>query len=255
MKLDYDLKHCFANRFAHVDPVSFEYFVADLFRKKGYKATVTSQSGDFGADIIAEQTGRKIAVQVKRHSEDNTVGVQAITHLNGGKEYYSCHGAICVTTSSYSQPAIEMASRLGVELWDWDRLKQEIAKIAEYNNDWGVSLDTGHTSSADDPATLSKSEAATYVRDAIRRGAIILGSPVDWLNIELVEGRIDAVKRKGRWCIPREALLSRLDEEYPRAVDTSCESTTDAQKPSMSAWAWVVIAIIVLMLLARACNG
>ncbi len=101
-----------------LSPQEFEHFVAEVFRRKGYLAEVTSFSGDFGADIIVTSDIAKAVVQVKQFDPAYKVGVKDVTHLIGSKQFYSCDSAIVITSGTYTKAAREMAAKTGVQLWD-----------------------------------------------------------------------------------------------------------------------------------------
>lgn len=52
-----------------MDGCQFEYFLADLYQKLGYKIQLTSSTGDYGADlIIKSNVGEQTVIQAKRYS-------------------------------------------------------------------------------------------------------------------------------------------------------------------------------------------
>ncbi|KUH33189.1 hypothetical protein APY94_06630 [Thermococcus celericrescens] len=124
---------------------SLERAVAEALQNKGFKVILTPASGDFGADIIAEKDGRKIAIQVKNTKDK--VGVKAIQEVLGGKEYYKCHEAWVVSKSGFTRNAWELADRANVKLIHADELvasgdkkrEAEEVVIEEYlpHNDYG----------------------------------------------------------------------------------------------------------------------
>ena len=58
---------CTLDYWMSLDGHQFEDEVASVFRRNGYKATVSKQGGDGGIDIILEKDGVKTAVQCKAH--------------------------------------------------------------------------------------------------------------------------------------------------------------------------------------------
>ena len=121
------LKFAMPQKFQDFTPTDFENFITQLFTDNGYKATRTPASGDFGADVIIEKDNEKTAVQIKRYADPNKVGVQDVNQALGSKDYYNCNKAIIITTSSYTNPAIELAKKAQAELWDWNRLQKLIS--------------------------------------------------------------------------------------------------------------------------------
>ena len=65
----------------------FEYYCAELLRKKGFiDVEVTKGSGDYGADILAEKDGVTYAIQCKCYTAP--IGVKAIQEAYAGRDYY-----------------------------------------------------------------------------------------------------------------------------------------------------------------------
>ena len=102
----------------------FEQFVANLFNKMGYDATVTKHSGDQGIDVLAEKNGTKIGIQAKCYS--GSVGNSAIQEAVAGKSYYRVDKVIVVTNNFFTPSAIELAQVNDVILWDRSILKEKI---------------------------------------------------------------------------------------------------------------------------------
>ena len=110
------------NRFSNFSPYDFEDFIAQLFKDNGYKVEGTNYSGDYGADVIVLKDGVKTAIQVKRYSSTNKVGVKDINQIIGGKEYHKCDKAMVVCTSDYTKQGKNLSSEANVELWNWEDL-------------------------------------------------------------------------------------------------------------------------------------
>ena len=106
----------------------FEYFIASLFKKMGYKTYVTKSSGDQGVDIIAQNNVFKIAIQTKCYH--NRVGNKAIQEVTAGMRYYGCNKGMVITNSYFTNSAIELANANDIELWDRHTLEE---KIKRYN--------------------------------------------------------------------------------------------------------------------------
>ena len=109
-----------------MDGLEFEKFIKNLFQKKGYKTRLTKKSKDEGGDIIVYNGYDSIAIQSKRWNK--TVRVNAIQEAHTAKDIYDTERAMVITNSSFSDDAIKMADKLNIELWDRNRLIQEIMK-------------------------------------------------------------------------------------------------------------------------------
>jgi len=123
------LKESIPNRFLNLSPHDFEKFISQMFQDLDFTAEMTKLTGDFGADIILKKADHKIAVQVKRYDWNNRVGVKDINQAIGAKDYYGCDDVIVITTSEFTDQGIALAKRANVQLWNWDRLHQEIKNL------------------------------------------------------------------------------------------------------------------------------
>ena len=102
------------NRFSDFSPYDFEDFIAQLFKDNGYDVEGTNYSGDYGADVITSKNGIKTAIQVKRYSKTNKVGVKDINQIIGGKEFHKCDKAMVVCTSDYTKQGIKLSKEADV---------------------------------------------------------------------------------------------------------------------------------------------
>jgi len=95
----------------------FEYYCADLLRRAGFlEVEVTRGSGDYGVDILAELGGVTYAVQCKRY--DGPVGVKAVQEAYAGRDYYDRMVGVVMTNQYFTRPAVEVAQKLKILLWD-----------------------------------------------------------------------------------------------------------------------------------------
>ena len=95
----------------------FEYYCADLLKANGFlEVEVTKGSGDFGADILAEKDGVTYAVQCKCY--DKPIGVKAVQEVYAGRDYYDRMVGVVMTNQYFTQPAVELAKKLNIMLWD-----------------------------------------------------------------------------------------------------------------------------------------
>ncbi len=95
----------------------FEYYCADLLSANGFlEVEVTKGSGDFGADILAEKDGVTYAVQCKCY--DKPIGVKAVQEVYAGRDFYDRMVGVVMTNQYFTQPAVELAKKLNIMLWD-----------------------------------------------------------------------------------------------------------------------------------------
>lgn len=95
----------------------FEYFCADLLRKKGFlDVEVTRGSGDYGVDILAEKDGVTYAVQCKCYNAP--IGVKAVQEAYAGRDYYDRMVGAVMTNQYFTSAAVAAAGKLKILLWD-----------------------------------------------------------------------------------------------------------------------------------------
>lgn len=101
---------------AEMTGLEYEAYVASRLKKMGYKnISVTSGSGDYGADVIAyDIKGNKTCFQCKKYQ--GSVGVSAVQEIIAAKTYYNCVKAIVVTTATFTNNAKKLAEKAGVSL-------------------------------------------------------------------------------------------------------------------------------------------
>lgn len=95
----------------------FEYYCADLLKEKGFlEVQVTNGSRDYGVDILAEKDGVTYAIQCKCYS--TPVGVTAVQEAYAGRDYYDRMVGVVLTNQYFTAPAVEVAKKLKIMLWD-----------------------------------------------------------------------------------------------------------------------------------------
>ena len=97
---------------------NFEKAVGELYRRLGYKVTVTQGTGDGGVDLILKKDREKIIVQCKAHKHQ--VGPEPVRALWGVREDFGANSAIFVAYSGVTQ---------GV----WDFIKGKRLRIVDVN--------------------------------------------------------------------------------------------------------------------------
>lgn len=117
------------------DGFEFESYIASLLKKNDFEnVEVTKKSGDYGIDVLAKKDKIKYAIQCKLYSQP--VGNKAIQEASAGKKYYNCHIAIVATNNGFTRNAIELADKIGVVLWDRDKIlsMEKVLKLDNYND-------------------------------------------------------------------------------------------------------------------------
>lgn len=95
----------------------FEYFCAELLKKNGFlEVEVTRGSRDYGVDILAQKDGVTYAIQCKCYT--TPIGVKAIQEAYAGRDYYDCMVGVVMTNQYFTTPAVEVAKKLKILMWD-----------------------------------------------------------------------------------------------------------------------------------------
>lgn len=109
-----------------MDGITFEHFCEELLKHNGFNGVcVTPASGDHGVDILAYKRNVEYAIQCKNYS--GHVGNSAIQEAYTGKAYYDCQRAAVLTNNYFTESAVNEARKVGVELWDRDRMSEMLA--------------------------------------------------------------------------------------------------------------------------------
>lgn len=95
---------------------AFEYYLAELFSMKGYKATLTKHSGDKGVDIILEKNYEILIVQCKAHKAK--IAPNVARKLDESMRYFGVNKAILASISGYTQGVYEYVEGKPIKLMD-----------------------------------------------------------------------------------------------------------------------------------------
>ncbi|POX37429.1 restriction endonuclease [Streptomyces sp. Ru73] len=103
--------------YTRMEAEEFENAVAALCERDGCRdVRVVGGANDLGADIVATAPdGRTLVIQCKRYADSHKVGSQDLQRFGG--TCFAVHGAevaALVTTSTFTDPAIEYAEQCGI---------------------------------------------------------------------------------------------------------------------------------------------
>ena len=129
----------------------FESYLLALFHVQGYKAELTPNGADFGADLTLNRGGERTVVQAK-HWRTRQVGVKAVQEIAAAKAHYKATRAMVIITGTFTAAAIQLARENAVELWDRERLASVIDSLKSQEPTVYVAAAT----SADDPHPAPK---------------------------------------------------------------------------------------------------
>lgn len=123
------LKSTFSLDFSKIDELSgieFENLLFDKFVTLGFKVESTPKTGDFGADLIVEDSeGSRIILQCKRFK--SKVNLKAVQEVVGAMGHYAGDMGVVITNNSFLNSAIKLAESHDIELWDGDKLVSFLA--------------------------------------------------------------------------------------------------------------------------------
>lgn len=103
----------------------FEHYVAEILRSNGYSnVKVTSGSGDFGVDILAENGADKYAIQIKR--QNNPVSRRAVSDAVSGALHHKCNKAMVITNNSMSKSGLKFSESTNCKVIQRDELLELI---------------------------------------------------------------------------------------------------------------------------------
>ena len=105
-----------------LDGIEFEHFCANVLKRNGFHAVyVTKSSGDFGADITAEDINGDLWVfQCKRYASN--VGNTPIQEVTAAKLHYGAQHAAVMTNRHFTPAARQLAEENDVLLIEREKL-------------------------------------------------------------------------------------------------------------------------------------
>lgn len=108
----------------------FEDFIGFIFKELGYKVQQTPKTRDGGKDLILKTKEGKIYVEVKRYASKNLISSPLVLKLIGSAVSDGVNNCIFLTTSKYTNDAIELAdnSKVKIKLIDIDGVVDMIKK-------------------------------------------------------------------------------------------------------------------------------
>lgn len=119
----------------NLNPREFEEFVAELLTKKGYNVDLTKMTRDGGKDLIIAESkdiGNFLYyVECKKYSQNNPVGIKLVRELAGTITADRVTAGIFVTSSYFSQDAINFSEKFRnqISLIDFIKLKQWLNQL------------------------------------------------------------------------------------------------------------------------------
>ena len=119
-----------------LEPQFFEFFVAALFEKQGYKIELTPYSGDKGADVVVhpmQSENPGLLIQVKQRNAGGKPGGEAVDEIVAAKPFYqekysTTFKPIVITNRTFTNEAHRLSRMNEVQMyerkWIIENLKQ-----------------------------------------------------------------------------------------------------------------------------------
>ncbi len=114
-----------------MDPLHFEKYIVDMFRKKGYEGKEGAGRGDHGIDGEIWSGHAIFALQMKRYQIGHNVGEREIRDFHGSiSKLHKYLGGKFITTSDFTPAARKWAEDTPmIELWNGEKLLEELGKV------------------------------------------------------------------------------------------------------------------------------
>lgn len=103
------------HRLYNLSPRNFEELVADILKDFGFDVSLTPTTRDGGKDILAYMRNQICSylmfVECKKWKPDKHVGIEVVQRLHGVQQANNANKSMIITTSYFSNPAIEESKR------------------------------------------------------------------------------------------------------------------------------------------------
>lgn len=109
----------------------FEKLCFLYFKSKGMNPRETSEGADGGVDLIIydKDAGGNVAVQIKHYmGSGNKIEVEKIRELHAARQNYNCLFTMFISTSRFTQPALQQADIYKMDTKDIDWVNNNIVK-------------------------------------------------------------------------------------------------------------------------------
>lgn len=113
----------------NMDGVKFEYYLADILRKRGYTNVRVTEKYDFGVDIVAKKDNVTWGIQAKRYS--SMVKASAVRAAYTALSHYGCERAMVVSNNYFSNPAKTLAFDTNTVLIDRETLTKWVYEVSK----------------------------------------------------------------------------------------------------------------------------
>lgn len=159
--------------------------MAELWQRRGWDTTVTTESNDKGIDIVATRSTpyqEKELIQAKRYQEGNRVGgpeIQQYASLRHQED--NVDKVVVVTTSGFTDSALSIAKKANLKLIDGVGLAQLVSRL----NASDLVVDYTSEASASSEHTVPKTTVQQPEKQQ-EGGKVALSDTSDSLSMEII---------------------------------------------------------------------
>jgi HJR/Mrr/RecB family endonuclease len=113
----------------------FERFLKWLLGELGFEVHPAKYDVNSGFDLVVSKNGEKMVIQAKHYPKGTKLSNAVILKAKTAMAVYGCKRSIIVTTSDFSQQALETAKKLNIDLWNKSTLGAKIEEAKTAAND------------------------------------------------------------------------------------------------------------------------
>lgn len=135
------------DKFQSINPSNFREVVASVWESRGYETTLRDRNSDNRIDVEAQQEDKKVVIQVKRYSDNNTIGSKQIREYAKLYQQTGADDVVLVTSGYFTDQARELAEDLAVSTINGD----ELARIIDSENIHDIEQITATNTNQTDP--------------------------------------------------------------------------------------------------------
>ena len=216
--IDAELKHIDS-----LNGLGFENYISILLENLGYDTEVTQSTGDQGIDVLATKGGICLAVQCKLYN--SSVGNTAIQEAFAGTSFYGSDLGVVCTNNFFTRSAIQLAGKLGIELWDRTHLinltNERLDRLYNLDQTSYIEIPTIIPTTVDQEVITEETKDSTNCKDEIYYEAVQFVMGCDSTSISNLQRRFRiGYNRAARLIDEMESngVISAANGSIPRSV-------------------------------------
>lgn len=153
-KKKWSKSHLYAASPRKFEEIVKEYYI-QVYEGGSDDIELTEASGDRGLDVVISPTpslrqyvsaeltmspiwAEKTGIECKRYTPGNRVGPATVQQTHGAAKERNCENAVVITSTGFTENAIDSAAALDVELIDGDELASKLSKVTVSPDQWNI---------------------------------------------------------------------------------------------------------------------